>query len=134
MSNYRIVCDIETFKTGDRTFVGNANEKREWKNLTKEEVIRIENAMAVYLEELYKLNEKRAKKELEDPVEIVDGSQVNYTVEAECIIYKDEQEWAAMTFRLPNQTVMTLTVLNFLFTKHLSSVGKKINSKMTVTR
>lgn len=124
MSNYGIVCDIVSS--------GHGSEKRVWTGLTKEEVVVIEKAMVVYLEDLAKKNAKRLKGDLEDPVQM-DPASV-YNISTTCTITKDGKEWAVMSFRLPNITPMYITILSFLFNQHLSQLPGKIKKKMVVTR
>ena len=125
MSSYNIVCDMKSS--------GHGSEKIEWKNLTKEEVVKVESVMANYMEDLAKKNMQRLKGDIADPVEL-DRVGSTFNIDTSCVITKDGAEWASTGIRMWNLTPMHLTILSFLFHQHLNNLGRKIRSKMTVTR
>lgn len=125
MSTYDIVCDMVSS--------GHGSEKVEWKGLTKEEVVKVENVMANYMEDLAKKNMQRLKGDIADPIEL-DRVGSKFNIKTSCVITKDGAEWASMGIRMWNMTPVYLTIVSFLFHQHLGNLGRKIRAKMTITR
>lgn len=130
MASYDVVSTITIRDTAGNVVPG--GEKREWKDLSKDQVLKIEGVMTSYLKGLAKTAQKRASGFIKDP-EGVDQMEKLF-VTSECVIYKDGKEWAYASFRLPNQNLIYLGIMYSMFTTAANALPRKINAKMTVTR
>lgn len=130
MATYNVTSTV-TVTDGAGVVVPGFCAKEEWVGLTKEEVLRIESVMAGYLKGLAKAAEMRLKGKIVVPE---DNGPQDFVASTECVITKDGKEWAATTFRLPNQNTVYLVTMANLYAQAINRIPKKINAKMTATK
>lgn len=131
MATYEVVSHV-TVKDGNGVAVPGVGFKHVWSGLSKEQVLKIESTMVGYLKQLAKAAEMRIKGQIPEP-DTSTGPQ-DYEVLTECFVLKDGKEWAAMSFRLPNQNPVYLVIMSNLYTQAIGRIPPRINAKMTITQ
>lgn len=130
MATYSVASTI-TVTDGTGAVVPGFCAKEEWIDLTKEQVVTIESVMAGYLKGLAKAADLRLKGKIAVPE---DNGPKDFVATTECVITKNGEEWAATTFRLPNQNTVYLVTMANLYNQAINRIPRKINAKKVVTQ